>query len=33
LSTCICCNCCTPHDVENEMRRLAGTGIPALLNA
>jgi hypothetical protein len=33
LSTCICCSCCTPLDVENEMRRLAGTGIPALLNA
>ena len=29
LSRCICCDCRTPHDVENEMRRLAGTGIPA----
>lgn len=23
-STCICCNCCTHKDVEDEMRRLAG---------
>jgi hypothetical protein len=29
LSKCICCDCRTPRDVENEMRRLAGTGISA----
>ena len=26
-SQCICCGCCTPHDVEAEMRRLAAAGV------
>lgn len=26
LSVCICCNCCTPQDVEAEMQRLAVAG-------
>ena len=30
LSNCICCNCCTPMDVEAEMRRLAAAGITGI---
>jgi hypothetical protein len=33
LSSCVCCNCCTPQQVEDEMRRLRAMGITAPIQA
>ena len=33
LSNCICCNCCTPQQVEAEMRRLAAAGMTPSVRA